>query len=501
MDTSTLRRVLLVEDDIGDAELVGEYLAVTHAPRHEVVHVVRLEEARQLAIDSGFDVALLDLRLPDAAGIECVRALRASAPSMPLVVLTGLDDEALALDCIAAGAQDYLTKHELHPHALTRTIAHAVARAAEAAARARADDLQARLAAIVDASADAIVGIALDGSVSTWNHGAAAMFGYGADEAIGRPFGEVIRAAPGPDSEHQQHRLEQTRLGRGTGVPEELVRFRRDGSPVTVSIVTSALPNAAGEITQVAVICRDVTEVRRQSDELRRVNQQLLERQRQMRALAARISAVREQERALISREVHDELGQLLTGIKMDLRWVQRRIEAKSASPRALVDRLAETDALVDNTIATVQRISVELRPSALDSLGLVAAVRDEARRFEARSGIATLVEVGAGLPSPPPDVATAMFRILQELMSNVVRHSHARSLRIALREVDDQWRMEVHDDGVGLPVGATTRSDALGLLGMTERAVAIGGRFTIRTGESGGTVAVVIVPMHGTTA
>lgn len=496
MNGDSVRRVLLVEDDPGAADLVREYLMQPAPVPHEVAHVPHLAAARAELTARWFDAVLLDLRLPDGLGTECVIAVRESAPTVPIVVLTGLDDETLAIECIAAGAQDYLTKSELVPRTLLRSIAYARARTAETVAREAVSTLQGRLAAIVDASSDAIVSMALDGIVTSWNRGAARMFGFTPEEAIGARFDQVIRAAAGEDAAEQQRRIEDARQGRGIDVVHEVVRYRRDGEAMTVAVVTSALRDAAGNITDLAVICRDVTESKQRADELQRTNAKLVERGRQMQALAARLNAVREEERTSISREVHDEIGQLLTGIKMDLRWLTRHIGAQSDAQRALLDRLGEADHLVDRTLARVQRIAVELRPSTLDSLGLVAAVRDEARRFEARTGIETFVEVCSSLDPMPPETSTALFRILQELMTNVARHAHAQSLHIELSLDPHDWRMEVRDDGVGIGKGAAARVDSLGLLGMSERALAVGGRFSIGRAHGGGTVAKVVVPL-----
>jgi signal transduction histidine kinase len=169
---------------------------------------------------------------------------------------------------------------------------------------------------------------------------------------------------------------------------------------------------------------------------------------------------------------------------------------ADGAPPAALAQRLAEAEQLVDQTIISVQRIAVELRPSALDALGLPAALRDEARRFEARAGVQTQVDVQPHDP-PKPAVATTLFRIFQELLTNVARHAHASRVQIALSDDADSWVLKVEDDGVGLPGDLLSPGSSLGLLGMTERAESLGGSFQIESAPAGGAVGLVSIPKH----
>ncbi len=267
------------------------------------------------------------------------------------------------------------------------------------------------------------------------------------------------------------------------------MRLRRDGSQVVLSVVASLLRDAAGGVTAVAAICRDVTEARAREDELQRHHDELEQHDRQMRALAARLNDVREEERTRVSREVHDVLGQLLSSLKLHLRWIGRRVEGPP-----LQQRLREAEGLLDETVRAVQRIAVELRPSALDSLGLPAALRDEVRRFADRAGIAAEVEVPPS-GSPAPEVGTALFRILQELLTNVARHSGAERVRVALAEANGGWTLDVTDDGVGLSTVHAPGRVPLGLLGMRERAAALGGSVRLTAGPAGGVRAYVHIP------
>lgn len=493
------RVVLLVEDNPGDAELIRELLVDAAGPAQEVVHVSCLKDAEAPLRELAVDVVLLDLRLPDGNDIECVRTVRSYASEIPIVVLTGVvDDVNLAFSCIENGAQDYLSKQSANREGLWRAIGYAIARARESNERSRADALKILLAAIVESTTDAVLSTSTSGIITSWNRGAEQIFGFSALEAVGRPVAEVVRPIDAEDAAEQMRRVRRGAQGEPIDTGGQLVRLRRDGTPVTLSVVSSALQDAEGRIVGLAAIARDITESKRRDEELARRNDELIKRDAQMRALMARLNAIREQERTRVSREVHDELGQLLTGLKMDLRWVGRRLASDAPPPTlAIGARLVEAERLVDSTIAAVQRIALELRPSALDALGLPAAVRDEARRFERRAGVPVEVDVKTSR-SPPNEVATELFRICQELLTNVARHAHASRVRIGLDETEENWVLRVEDDGVGMDEASQRDASSLGLLGMVERARSLGGSIELSAGAVRGTVARVQVPRSG---
>lgn len=359
--------------------------------------------------------------------------------------------------------------------------------------REAAEGVRRRLAAIVESSDDAIVSSTMDGVVTSWNGGAERMFGVSADEALGRPVREVIRPDGDEMARTPERRIFHTRRDAGQAGAEEVVRLHKDGRPITLSVVTGVIRDAAGAASEVAAIMRDITQARRRDAELQRLLAEQAARERLMRDLIARLRTLREEECTRISREVHDGLGQLLTCLKMDIRWMSRRLAA-GAGVEDLSSKLAETEALVDQTVTSVQRIAVELRPSVLDALGLPAAIRDEARRFEARTGVATAVETSTSAV-PGPAMATALFRILQELLTNIARHANASSASITLTDDGDAWLLHVLDNGVGIPVDMVDRATSLGLLGMIERAEAIGGTCRVERAPNGGTLATVRVP------
>jgi signal transduction histidine kinase len=208
-----------------------------------------------------------------------------------------------------------------------------------------------------------------------------------------------------------------------------------------------------------------------------------------MRALSDRTEEIREDERAGIAREIHDHLGQALTALKMDIAWVARRLH----DPETVRTKLDEMSRDADEVIASIRRISAELRPGILDDLGLEAAIEWQAEEFAARTGIRCDVDAKLDIAVERRQ-ATAVFRIFQEALTNVARHAGATRVRVALGLEGGRLRLEVEDDGVGIPQAAET---GLGLLGMRERARRVGGEWTIRRTEPRGTVVTLVVPLR----
>jgi len=194
-----------------------------------------------------------------------------------------------------------------------------------------------------------------------------------------------------------------------------------------------------------------------------------------------------------LAREIHDILGQELTGLKLDSAWVARRLAADPVDPPALVERLEAMSRSIDGVLQTVRRIATDLRAGVLDDLGLASAIEAQARELAARSGLA----IELALEQPPAverAVATAVFRAVQELLTNIVRHAGARRASISLREADGFLELRVRDDGAGIDPAAIRSASTLGLLGIRERALAYGGSFEIAPLE-GGTEAVLRLP------
>jgi signal transduction histidine kinase len=266
----------------------------------------------------------------------------------------------------------------------------------------------------------------------------------------------------------------------------------RAGEPREIEWTHTALRGPEGRTAYLLGIGHDVTARRHAEERVR-------ESREQLRALAGRLQTVREEEKTRMARDLHDELGQLLTGLKMDLRWLENRLgelpPGDAVNP--LLDRAVAASELADQTVASVQRIAAELRPGALDRLGLVPALRQEVRRFQERTGIACQAQVDEAAPEATPEVATALYRICQEALTNVSRHAGASQVEVALESRQGDLVLRVSDDGRGLDEVALG-PETLGLLGMTERATLLGGAVSFSRRPEGGTVVSARLPVAG---
>lgn len=215
------------------------------------------------------------------------------------------------------------------------------------------------------------------------------------------------------------------------------------------------------------------------------------------RKLSSKLRTLREDERTRISREIHDELGQLLTGIKMRLRLVEDHLadrEDRALNPA--IDELVESSAMIDETIIAVRRISSGLRPALLDHLGLAAALDEEAAQFSKRSGIECRLNIGEIEEKILPEVQTAAFRIFQEALTNVARHADARAIDATCSSSGGVLNLTVRDDGKGISPDAAGNSESLGLMGMLERAADVGGNVEFDSPSGRGTRVVLTIPL-----
>jgi signal transduction histidine kinase len=219
----------------------------------------------------------------------------------------------------------------------------------------------------------------------------------------------------------------------------------------------------------------------------------------QLRELSAHAESVREDERTGIAREIHDQLGQSLTALKMDIAWIVRRSQAGQLEKPALLEKLGSMSTMTDEIIQQVRRISAELRPGVLDDLGLVAAIEWQAQEFEARTGTACTVRASATLPALDRSATTAVFRILQEALTNVTRHAEAKHVVVQLWESGGWLALEVQDDGKGISPEAARGRKSLGLLGIRERALRLGGNVSVTAATPRGTLLSLRVPLART--
>jgi len=238
----------------------------------------------------------------------------------------------------------------------------------------------------------------------------------------------------------------------------------------------------------ISVFFTDVTKEVEAQQELRATNEQL-------RALAARLDAIREEERRVMAREIHDQIGQALTALKLDVGWLRSHLDGAGAAAAVVQERAQAMDALVDQTLETARRVSSMLRPAILDDIGLAAAITWQARDFQQRTGVPCDLELPPDGPLVPPATGLSLFRIVQEALTNVTRHAKATHVHIELTVDPQNAVLTVADDGRGVTAEELERPTSLGIIGIRERALAVGGdvRFSGIAGR--GTTLTVRVP------
>ncbi len=263
---------------------------------------------------------------------------------------------------------------------------------------------------------------------------------------------------------------------------------RLDGSTMWVEGDYMCFYDAAGRIMGHFGIQRDVTDRIRAAEELEQSRAEL-------RALAIRLQAIREEERTRIAREIHDELGQALTALKLDLAWLGKQSERTTSTSGEFRAVDQSITARIDDTMQIVRRIASELRPSVLDQLGLEAAIENLVQETTQRTGIAITLHAQE-FPRLPDDLASHAFRIIQEALTNVTRHSKATRVEVAVRRAGGALILGVSDNGVGFAPDTLSGLRSLGLVGMRERALACGGVLMVQGKPGEGTSIVVTIPL-----
>ncbi len=300
------------------------------------------------------------------------------------------------------------------------------------------------------------------------------------EQLVGRSIHELL-STDGPVS----LRAQLERITQDPGSPPSLIAgtlLRTDGQTRHVEIATSALPDHGRTVLQMAII--DVTESRRQMQEQKQHRQEL-------RRLATSVVEAREEERRRIARELHDELGQRLTALKMEIATLRHR-----GSGGAEAERIAGMLEMVDSSVSALRRIAADLRPLILDDLGLNAAIEWLARDASRRLGIKVTVHLGHEDPPLAPGADIALYRMVQEALTNVGRHACATEVQVGLDQAGGELVLTVRDNGTGFRDQALRQEGRYGLLGMRERALALGGRLAIDCPPGGGSRIVVHLPL-----
>lgn len=355
-------------------------------------------------------------------------------------------------------------------------------------AQRKANEVIQRQADIISQIQETVISIDLDGYVMSWNTGAEKMLGYSVEEALGKHISFIYpvedrefldREVIGPVKAKGTHQIEvrrRTKVG-ALRFAQLSLTLLKDDTDAPIGIIGYSM---------------DITDRKRGEEAL-------LNSRNQLAALAVRLESVREEERTRIALEVHDVLGQALTGLKLDVAWAHKRISEsiEPAQHTAVLARLTSARELLDSTIQSVRDIATTLRPGVLDELGLEAAVEWQAREFQHRTGIACDTTIWPRNMVLGPEQSTALFRILQEILTNVARHAQATNVDIRLEQSGEHVSLQVRDNGRGISGVEQSGPEAFGLLGMRLRAQQQGGTFDIQGTSGTGTMVTVRIPLY----
>jgi PAS domain S-box-containing protein len=339
---------------------------------------------------------------------------------------------------------------------------------------------------LAESSASAILYHLDDGTLAYVNPAAERMTGYTRDELLHLTIWDLLHPSFRPAVEE---RLRARRGGENIVSQNEVPMIVRGGETRWITYTAGRV--VIGGTPAVIAMATDVTERKLAEEQLRASREQL-------RALSARLLSAREEERKRIAREIHDELGQALTGLIIELSWLEDKLSAlpDRGHARPLLDKTASMLRLADSTVESVRRIAAELRPGLLDDFGLVAAIEWHAQEFEQRTGVSCQVTSDLDETILAPEQSTALFRIAQEALTNVARHASATTVQVRITREGGELVLSVEDDGSGISEEKRSSTRSLGVIGMRERAALLGGGVQITAARGGGTRVVARVPV-----
>lgn len=471
-------RILVVEDDATDYDLLLLHLR-RHGLRPQAKRVETAEAMREALESEDWDAVISDYNLPLFSALGAIQTLRHSGRDIPFILMSGAIGEERAVEAMRAGAEDYIPKDRparLVP-ALRRGVSAAVQRRerrdAEASLTAAAANLPGVLFRLRTTPEGAVA------SFPFMSNGALRLFGIAPERAAADPEAFLERLS---DEDRERLRSGLASAARTGATWRDELRIRTEaGAQRWVQASASPRRTDRGLLWDGLIV--DVTPIKDAEESLR-------ESERQLRSLSAHLERAKEGERAEVAREIHDEIGGSLTAMKADLASLARRLPGDDQA----AERLASLESLVGRAMASSQSIARALRPAALDH-GLYPALAWQARDFEARHGIACRVVANDEELQLDLDSATALFRICQEALTNVVKHAGATAVELNLFATSTQVSLEVRDDGRGVDPKNLDKTGSFGVFGMYERVRNLGGWLEIDGGGGGGTTIMVTLP------
>ncbi len=457
--------ILIVDDTPANLSVLVDLLS-TH---HFAVSVAEDGESALEQVDYiAPDLILLDVLMPHLDGYATCAQLKSKPATreIPVIFMTGLTDAVSKVKGFELGAVDYITKPFQHEEVIARITMHLTLQQLKR----RLQENEERLSRILESAMDAIVTLDAGGRVVFFNRAAETMFRCAAGSAIGQPS-ERFLSAP-------LRRIIHECGGRAPlnamWIPEGLNAVRADGDvfPIEASLSRA---EAGGQI-----IC---TLILRDMDERNKLR---------LREMSARMQRDIEEERKRISQSLHDEMGQNLTALQLDADWIRRHCHHLPA----ILDTVDRMQRGIEDSAASMRRIVADMRPRVLDDFGIIVAIKGLVKDVAARTGLTVRFASQGALDDIDDDVKTALYRMLQECLTNVTRHAQASTVDVQLSADDGEIQLTVIDDGCGFAPQAHIKPDSFGLFGMNERAQHLGGTVAVESALGKGTRIAVRLPL-----
>jgi two-component system sensor histidine kinase UhpB len=497
-------RVVVIEDNPGDARLIQEMLKASGSS-YELAVAPDLTQGLHLLAAQPADVVLLDLGLPESYGLETLGRLQSRASELPIVITTSIDDMSLAVQAVARGAEDYLVKGQIDPVLLSRTLAYSIERKRMKVALKRSEEQYRR---IVETTSEGIAVTDARGEIVFANARLSELLGYSSEEIVSPDrrdfFVEEFKALAGLGPEN---------LVRRAAAQYEMQFARKDGSELWVLVNANAIRDERGRLRGALFMLSDISQrkraeadlgryrdhleelVRERTAELAELNEQLArevsvrkQAEHGLRALSRRLFQAQEDERRAISRELHDEIGQMLTGL------LYRLESAKHAEPSQAAKIIPEAQEVTRDLLTQLRNLSHNLRPSMLDELGLLPSLSAHCKQFSQLMGIAVDFAHERVPEDLSPEISTAAYRIVQEALTNVARHAGVTRVTTRIWADGDRLHILVQDQGKGFDPASVAGSS--GLSGMRERAALLDGLLTIDSFPGRGTRIAAELPL-----
>ncbi len=469
-------RILLIEKESESAALFTSEMRKSHI-EHSLRHIASFDRISEVLEEFSPEIIVFDFNIAELRPSDTISILKKMIATTPLIIYSDVLDEETVVECMRSGAHDYVFKQ--HSARLGSAIENAIDK------RRVQEELRISKERFNTLAKVATVGIFLSSAEGFYlyvNERWSDITGLTYDQAFGEGFLTAVHSHDRKRIRTEWHRCvrEQTEF-------HSEYRIFRETDRAEAWVYGQALPefNTDGSLAGFIGTITDITE--RMNSEIEIDNSR-----KQLRALTVRLQNIREEERTHIAREIHDDLGQALTGLRMDLAWLTNKFSAADETARKRLKAMMD---LTDGTIHKVRKLATDLRPGILDDIGLAAAIEWQGKDFGERTGIEFSFHLDEELHMDEKH-STAFFRIFQESLTNVIRHAQARHVGISLRKDGSNVILTIEDDGKGIAPNELANPRSVGILGMKERAASLNCEVNIIGVHNKGTTVRVRIPL-----